>query len=563
MANTFEYQPYRSPFAGSIAELMAHQHDPQARAAEQIGQAQARAAEISGNAWGQAAQGIGQQVAGAVQQATDPRRKMEQIQASELQKRVAETDTIQGLMKATPLVDLGNGVKGYDLPALTAAITAKGGDPAALVQHVTPVNDALVQFHAGRLAVVQAGAKALQAAGNDPTLADNFLTLLETNGIAKSDQVKEFRALATTPEGVAKLTALYAGPQQFEVGPAGGGVVNKGTGQVVGKIPDKPPAPSAAGFAKDAAGGDPAKALELMQAPEMAARATSAATQAETARHNSEMEKIGRMTAGREVAAQQETARHNRATEAQAASAAGDKTDLTPEGLDAAAMMFAKTGQLPALGMGDKTTRKAIINRAAVMVPGLDVASAKADYGANQNSLKNITGTLDTLSAFEKTSGKNLDQFLALADKIPDTGVPWLNVPVRMLNDKMVGSENQAAAQAARDVALREIARVTNDPKLSGVLSDAARKEVSSLSPTEATFGQIKAVAKVLKQDMANVHQSMTEQQAAIQNRIKLGGPASTPPPQTGMIEAKDAQGNIHHAPAGTPLPAGWTLVTP
>lgn len=208
-----------------------------------------------------------------------------------------------------------------------------------------------------------------------------------------------------------------------------------------------------------------------------------------------------------------------------AAKQASDVTQLTPEGLDAAAMMFAKTGQLPALGMGDKGTRKTIINRAAALMPGLDIASAKADYGANAASEKNVTQTLDTLTAFETTAGKNLDQFLTLAAKVPDTGVPWINSPIRRLNANVVGSANQAAFNAARDVALREIARVTNDPKLSGVLSDSARHEVAGLSPDNATFAQITAVAKTLKQDMANVHSSLEDQRQAIRDRIKAAGP--------------------------------------
>lgn len=219
-----------------------------------------------------------------------------------------------------------------------------------------------------------------------------------------------------------------------------------------------------------------------------------------------------------------ETAAHNRIQEGierqKLANQQADVTPLTPEGLDAAAMMFAKTGQLPALGMGDKTTRKQIINRSAALMPGLDVAANKADFTANQSSLQNVTRTLDTLIAFENTAGKNLDQFLELAKKIPDTGVPWLNTPVRVLSGAAVGSANQAAFNAARDVALREIARVTNDPKLSGVLSDSARAEVSALSPKNATFAQIKAVAQTLKNDMANVHSSLSEQRDAIQGRI-------------------------------------------
>lgn len=223
-----------------------------------------------------------------------------------------------------------------------------------------------------------------------------------------------------------------------------------------------------------------------------------------------------------------ESARHNKAQEGveykKLDQQQNDTTQLTPAGLDAAASMFAKTGQLPALGMGDKTTRKQIINRAAALMPGLDIAASKADYTANASSLQNVTRTLDTLTAFENTAGKNLDQFLALAAKIPDKGSPWINAPLRTLNKQVVGDANQAAFEAARDVALREIARVTNDPKLSGVLSDSARQEVSGLSPKDATFAQIKAVAQTLKQDMANVHSSLSDQQSAIQSRIKGSG---------------------------------------
>lgn len=246
---------------------------------------------------------------------------------------------------------------------------------------------------------------------------------------------------------------------------------------------------------------------------------------------------------------------------AAAKAAAGDVTSLTPEGLDAAATMFAKTGQLPALGMGDKQTRKQIINRAAAMMPGLDIASAKADYGANTDSLKNVTKTLDTLTAFENTAGKNLDQFLALAAKVPDTGIPWLNAPIRSLNLAGLGSGEQAAANAARVVALREIARVTNDPKLSGVLSDSARKEVSDLSPESATFAQIRTVAQTLKNDMANVHSSLDDQKSAIVGRLRKANDPTTPAaaPAADRIRVKGPNGETGTMPAGSALPPGWS----
>lgn len=213
---------------------------------------------------------------------------------------------------------------------------------------------------------------------------------------------------------------------------------------------------------------------------------------------------------------------------------------LSTDALDAAAKSFIATGQMP-IGARDRTTQRQIMNRAAELSPKLDLATNKAAYEANRKSLDNITKTLDTLSSFESTAGKNLDQFLSLADKVPDTGVPWVNQPIRTLNEKFVGSANQAAFNAARDVALREISRVTNDPKLSGALTDSARAEVSALSPKDATFAQIKAVAKVLKQDMANVHSSLSEMKQSIIDRIP-GSPAA--PASTSKRVYYDANGN-------------------
>ena len=118
---------------------------------------------------------------------------------------------------------------------------------------------------------------------------------------------------------------------------------------------------------------------------------------------------------------------------------------------------------------------------------------------------------------------KNLDLFLNLAAKIPDTGIPWLNRPLRGLNQNVVGSENMAAVNAARQIANNEIAKVTSGGGLGGVLSDSARHEVERYNPDNATFAQTKAVANILKQDMANRHQSMDASLSDIKARIGGG----------------------------------------
>lgn len=215
-------------------------------------------------------------------------------------------------------------------------------------------------------------------------------------------------------------------------------------------------------------------------------------------------------------------------TAAQVSISAGGLTDAA---MDQAAQKYLQTGQLPpGYGAAGTIQKTKIMNRAAELDPKAALAANQATFKADSANLTNLQRTEGTLSAFEKTAGKNLDQFLSLADKIPDTGVPWLNTPVRRLNQNIVGSANMAAINAARDVAMREIARVTNDPKLSGSLTDSARAEIKSLNPENATLPQIKAVAKVLKQDMANVHTGINEQIASV--KAGLGANPAAPPTQ-------------------------------
>lgn len=235
-----------------------------------------------------------------------------------------------------------------------------------------------------------------------------------------------------------------------------------------------------------------------------------------------------------------ETKRHNQALEAaaqtRANAASADVTDLTPAGLDAAALNYAKTGQLPPLGMGDKTTRKRIINRAAEMMPGLDIASAKADYDANRQSLTALQKQRDAVGAFEETALKNVDLFLTAAAKIPDTGSPLLNTPIRAVNDRLFGSPEMATFNTQRRTVIPEFAKILNTANLSGQLSDSARHEIEEIVAGNATLKQMIATAKALKLDVTNRKTSYDDQIAGIKARIaKASAPAAatTPPAST------------------------------
>lgn len=251
-----------------------------------------------------------------------------------------------------------------------------------------------------------------------------------------------------------------------------------------------------------------------------------------------------------------EAARHNRATEAAAAAAANDKTSLTDAGVDMAALNYRKTGVMPPLGMGDKGTRQRIINRAAELRPAdmarieavADIAGAKQDYAANSASLNALQKSRDAIGAFEQTAQKNINVFLDTAGKVVDTGSPLANQVARKVSGALLGSPDQAAYEAARQVAINEVAKITSNPTLSGQLSDSARHEVAAFSPENATLAQTVKVMRLLQLEMQNRTTALDTELAAVRGRGKTAAPAAPPAgagavtmrfnPATGKLES-------------------------
>jgi hypothetical protein len=196
---------------------------------------------------------------------------------------------------------------------------------------------------------------------------------------------------------------------------------------------------------------------------------------------------------------------------------------MTPEAFDQQAEKYNSTGVMPQMGRGPSgiALQRAIMNRSGELHPGATLAANSAEFKSNQASLSKLQPQLDAVTAFENTANKNLDLFTTLAKKAIDTGIPLANLPIRMAAVGL-GSEDQAALNAARQVAINEVAKVTSNPGLSGQLSDSARHEIEAFNPASATYGQTMRIAQVLKQDMANRHQSYVEQIGDIQKR--LGG---------------------------------------
>lgn len=199
---------------------------------------------------------------------------------------------------------------------------------------------------------------------------------------------------------------------------------------------------------------------------------------------------------------------------------------LDQPALDRLAILYNQTGTIPALGMGNPSLRRAIFQRASDIDPTNNLAASGASFKADQASLSKITPGYDAMVAFENTGQKNLKTFLdqaqTLKDQMADTGIPLVNTPLRDLQ-KVLGEKDIPAYQAARQVAINEIARVTNNPNLVGVMPEGARKEVENFVPNNATLGQLEEVAKVLTSDMDARKSSYEDQIKNIGMRMGRG----------------------------------------
>lgn len=195
--------------------------------------------------------------------------------------------------------------------------------------------------------------------------------------------------------------------------------------------------------------------------------------------------------------------------------------------IDQAAERYASTGVLPSGFARSPGTLTAIMSRAAELHPEGDIAGNSAVFAANKTALSALQKSFSNVSAFENTAGKNLDVFLKQAGKVIDSGSPWINKPLRSLDAKALGDTDQAAFNTARTTALTEIAKVLNSPTGAGVLSDSARHEVEGLIGPDATLKQIVAAANILKQDMANRHQSYADEIGNLQKAVGQKGAAA------------------------------------
>lgn len=230
--------------------------------------------------------------------------------------------------------------------------------------------------------------------------------------------------------------------------------------------------------------------------------------------------------------------------------------DQNSQALDFAADNYRKTGQMPAGLMRSPGSTVAIIQRAAQLDQqegGSGIATNKTILASNQASLKKLQTNYDQVQAFEQTAIKNMNLLQQTAQKIPDLGTRFANIPARMISSTMIGTDNMAAFKTALYTAQTEAAKVLNSSNATGVLSDSSRHELQDIIDGNMPVSAMVKSLDTLRQDMNNRTQSYQAQIGDIQNRVRGAGQGNQPAQGNTPQNGNQPQTNFFQQFGGAP----------
>lgn len=277
-----------------------------------------------------------------------------------------------------------------------------------------------------------------------------------------------------------------------------------------------------------------------MRAYETALRsANQEANLTERTRHDQEMEDLSRQRIG-----------------AAAAKGAAGPTGMDEGAVDLAAQQYLDTGKMPPLGFSGSALRVAILNRAAQFaadegISAKGVPGKQASFKANSTALTVITKDLTAISPYKEMVDKNGDILKELAAKVTKTDVTFANRTVNWLAKNMGGDPDVAEYLAQVRIFQTEAARVLNNPRLTGQLTDTARQEIEGVIGGDLSLAQTNAVVDRLRSDADNRVNAMTSQSEKLRDKLakpmadEKPGASSAKKPPAGWVKMKDAKGNV------------------
>lgn len=149
---------------------------------------------------------------------------------------------------------------------------------------------------------------------------------------------------------------------------------------------------------------------------------------------------------------------------------------------------------------------------------------------ASRQALDTLTNQMTQVEAFSQTAAKNMTTLEKAMGGVTDLGAPFLNTPIRNLQQKYAGNPKVTAFYAALQPVQTEIAKILNSSNASGVLTDNARNEMQTALGPGATPAQLKAALDIFRQDIENRRTTYKAMQQDVLGQTVVGGGKTSDP---------------------------------
>lgn len=196
-----------------------------------------------------------------------------------------------------------------------------------------------------------------------------------------------------------------------------------------------------------------------------------------------------------------------------------DDTDITlsSDAINNASARYNIDGTLPNLGVGKKSAlQKAnILNQAALMNAGIDPTDQRIyqiDNKSKAGALLQNTKDIAAITPYKEMLDKNVDIAIKLSKNVMMTNSKFANKSLNWIKQN-AGDNPDAAEYLAQMVFVQtESARVLNNPRLVGQLTDSARQEMEGVINGNMPIQATERVLQRIKQDGDNRVNSMLDQ---------------------------------------------------
>ena len=219
---------------------------------------------------------------------------------------------------------------------------------------------------------------------------------------------------------------------------------------------------------------------------------------------------------------------------------------IDKETLDEQAWANIKTGAVPyRKGSGGGNDKNALMyaNKARIaMSLGMsaeELASKPAEFKATAQSLNQVTKDLSAIEPFKDMLDTNADIAKNLAKKAIATNSQFANKTINWLRQNATDNPDVAEYLAQIRIVQTEAARVLNNPRLVGQLTDSARHEMEGVVNGDMPLEATTRVIDRLKADGTNRVAAMQKKENQL--RGQLEGKSQTEPkasgPKSGDVE--------------------------